>query len=101
MVLTHGSVLESTLGSRELIGTLNQRVLQFSNYTFDVSVWVCFHLMSFDAWVYSQTCPQDWSCTLTSGGTLCIVPKQKLIEDLANVGKGLDITFLQTTPTGE
>lgn len=29
------------------------------------------------------------------------MPKQKLIEDLVNVVNGLDITFLQTTPTGE
>ncbi|KAF8572627.1 acetyl-CoA synthetase-like protein, partial [Ramaria rubella] len=39
VVLTHGSTIESALGSRETIGTLNGRVLQFSNYTFDFSVW--------------------------------------------------------------
>ncbi|KAF8587753.1 amino acid adenylation [Ramaria rubella] len=80
VVLTHGSIVESAIGSREVIGALDGRVLQFSNYTFDVSVW-------------------DWSATLSAGGTLCIVPKQKLIDDLGNVARSLDVTFLETTPT--
>ncbi|KAF8584768.1 acetyl-CoA synthetase-like protein [Ramaria rubella] len=80
VVLTHGSTVESALGSREVIGPLNGRVLQFSNYTFDVSVW-------------------DWSATFSAGGTLCVVPKQRLLGDLGSVAHSLDVTFLGTTPT--
>ncbi|KAF8584770.1 acetyl-CoA synthetase-like protein [Ramaria rubella] len=80
VVLTHGATVETTLGSREVIGLLNGRVLQFSNYTFDVSVW-------------------DWAATLTGGGTLCIVPKRRLMDELGNVARSLDITYLGTSPT--
>ena len=38
---------------------------------------------------------------MTAGGTLCIVPKQKLMDDLGNVARDMDVTFLETTPTGE
>jgi hypothetical protein len=40
VVLTHGSVIESVVGSREVIGSPDGRVLQFCNYTFDFSIWV-------------------------------------------------------------
>lgn len=40
VILTHGSIIESTLASRDLVGRLNGRILQLSNYTFDLSVWV-------------------------------------------------------------
>ncbi|KAF8574904.1 amino acid adenylation [Ramaria rubella] len=80
VVLTHGSIVESALGSKEAVGTLNGRVLQFSNYTFDVSVW-------------------DWASTLSAGGTLCIVPKRRLMDELGNVARSLDITYLGTSPT--
>ncbi|KAF8574906.1 amino acid adenylation [Ramaria rubella] len=80
VVLTHQSIVESTLGSKEVIGPLNGRVLQFSNYTFDVSVW-------------------DWAATLSAGGTLCIVPKRRLMDELGNVARSLDITYLGTSPT--
>ncbi|KAF8584766.1 acetyl-CoA synthetase-like protein [Ramaria rubella] len=80
VILTHGSIVESALGSREVIGPLNGRVLQFSNYTFDVSVW-------------------DWSATFSAGGTLCVVPKQRLLGNLGSVAHSLDVTFLGTTPT--
>ncbi|KAF8575295.1 acetyl-CoA synthetase-like protein [Ramaria rubella] len=80
VVLTHGATVETALGSREVIGLLNGRVLQFSNYTFDVSVW-------------------DWAATLTGGGTLCIVPKRRLMDELGDVARSLDITYLGTSPT--
>ncbi|KAF8573006.1 acetyl-CoA synthetase-like protein [Ramaria rubella] len=80
VVLTHGATIETALGSREAIGLLNGRVLQFSNYTFDVSVW-------------------DWAATLTGGGTLCIVPKRRLMDELGSVARSLDITYLGTSPT--
>ncbi|KAF8580410.1 acetyl-CoA synthetase-like protein [Ramaria rubella] len=80
VILTHGSIIESAVGSQEVTGPLNGRVLQFSNYTFDVSVW-------------------DWSATLSAGGTLCIVRKQKLIEDLGAVSRDMDVTFIESTPT--
>jgi hypothetical protein len=44
---------------------------------------------------------QDWSLTLTSGGTLCIAPKHKLMNDLASIAESLDVTFIVLTPTGE
>ncbi|KAF8580409.1 hypothetical protein K439DRAFT_1662792 [Ramaria rubella] len=80
VILTHGSIIESAIGSQEVIGPLNGRVLQFSNYTFDFSVW-------------------DWSATLIAGGTLCIVRKQTLMDDLGAVNRDMDVTFLETTPT--
>jgi hypothetical protein len=40
VVLAHGSIIESLIGSRDLFGPLDGRILQFANYTFDVSVWV-------------------------------------------------------------
>ncbi|KAF8581319.1 acetyl-CoA synthetase-like protein, partial [Ramaria rubella] len=80
VILTHGSIIESIIGSQEVLGHLNARVLQFSNYTFDFSVW-------------------DWGATLIAGGTLCIVPKQTLIDDLGVVSRNMDVTFIETTPT--
>jgi hypothetical protein len=41
VVLTHGSIIESLVGAHAVIGRRDDRVLQFSDYTFDVSVWVC------------------------------------------------------------
>ncbi|KAF8572550.1 AMP-dependent synthetase and ligase, partial [Ramaria rubella] len=80
VVLTHGSTIESALGSREALGTLDGRVLQFSNYTFDFSVW-------------------DWTGTLSAGGTLCVVPKRRLLDDLESVAHSLDITYMGASPT--
>ncbi|KAF8572541.1 AMP-dependent synthetase and ligase, partial [Ramaria rubella] len=80
VVLTHGSTIESALGSREALGTLDGRVLQFSNYTFDFSVW-------------------DWTGTLSAGGTLCIVPKRRLLDDLESVARSFDVTYMGASPT--
>ncbi|KAF8584773.1 acetyl-CoA synthetase-like protein [Ramaria rubella] len=80
VVLTHGSTIESALGSREALGTLDGRVLQFSNYTFDFSVW-------------------DWTGTLSAGGTLCVVPKRRLLDDLESVARNLDVTYMGASPT--
>ncbi|KAF8580664.1 amino acid adenylation, partial [Ramaria rubella] len=80
VVLTHGSTIESALGSREALGTLDGRVLQFSNYTFDFSVW-------------------DWTGTLSAGGTLCVVPKRRLMDDLESVARSLDVTYMGASPT--
>jgi hypothetical protein len=41
ILTTHGCVTESIHSSRELYGLRDDRVLQFSNYTFDLSIWVC------------------------------------------------------------
>lgn len=41
VVTTHGNVIESTISAQELYDYLNDRVLQFSDFTFDVSIWVC------------------------------------------------------------
>jgi hypothetical protein len=78
---------------------MDGRVLQFANYTFDVSVWVSSLFVLFRR--MRIFCLQDWGVTLIDGGTLCIVPKQQLMEDLANVADSLDITFMHLTPTGE
>jgi hypothetical protein len=40
VILSHGSIIESAVGSRELFGPLDGRILQFANYTFDDSVLV-------------------------------------------------------------
>ncbi|KAF8573142.1 amino acid adenylation, partial [Ramaria rubella] len=80
VVLTHGSTVESALGSRHAIRPLTGRVLQFSNYTFDVSVW-------------------DWAASLSAGGTLCIAPKRRLMDDLGHVSRSLDVTYMGTSPT--
>ncbi|KAF8577979.1 acetyl-CoA synthetase-like protein [Ramaria rubella] len=68
VILTHGSIIESAIASQDIIEPLNRRVLQFSNYMFDVSVW-------------------DWSATLIARGTLCIPRKQKLVDDLWGVSR--------------
>src|SRR5580700_6070796 len=44
---------------------------------------------------------KDWSATLTAGGTLCVVPKRELMDNLGSVIDSLDVTFLETTPTGK
>ncbi|KAF8588131.1 acetyl-CoA synthetase-like protein, partial [Ramaria rubella] len=80
VVLTHGSTIESILASREAVGNMNGRILQFLNYTFDVSVW-------------------DWTNTLSSGGTLCVVPKRRLMDDLGPVARSLDVTYMAASPT--
>ncbi|KAF8585321.1 acetyl-CoA synthetase-like protein [Ramaria rubella] len=72
VILTHGSIIESAIASQDIIELLNGRVLQSSNYTFDVSVW-------------------DWSATLIARGTLCIPCKQKLIDDLRGVSHDMDV----------
>ena len=100
VILTHGAVIESIVASREVIGVQDSRVLQFANYTFDISVWV-----SMMCYPLSEMSPhmsyQDWGCTWTSGGTLCVVPKQRLIDDLGSVAEEMDVTFMFMTPTGE
>ncbi|KAF8578160.1 acetyl-CoA synthetase-like protein, partial [Ramaria rubella] len=72
VILTHGSIIESTIASQDIIEPLNGHVLQFSNYMFDVSIW-------------------DWSATLITRGTLCIPHKQKLIDDLWGVSCDMDV----------
>ncbi|KAF8581405.1 acetyl-CoA synthetase-like protein [Ramaria rubella] len=72
VILTHGSIIESAIASQDIIEPLNGHVLQFSNYTFDVSIW-------------------DWSATLITRGTLCIPCKQKLIDDLWGVSCDMDV----------
>jgi hypothetical protein len=46
VLLSHGSIIESVVASREVIGIQDGRVLQFSNYTFDISVWVRINIQS-------------------------------------------------------
>lgn len=38
--------------------------------------------------------------TLTGGGTLCIAPKQDLLNDLGQVAAAFDITYMPITPSG-
>lgn len=56
------------------------RALQFSNYIFDASVLEMFN-------------------TLTSGGTLCIAPNDRLLSDLAEVINEMTVTHAFFTPT--
>ncbi|KAF8588953.1 acetyl-CoA synthetase-like protein [Ramaria rubella] len=80
VILTHGSIIESAIASQDIIEPLNGHVLQFSNYTFNVSVW-------------------DWSATLITRGTLCIPRKQKLIDDLRGVSCDMDVLINLYGPT--
>jgi hypothetical protein len=57
VVLSHGAVVQSVLGGREVIGGRDDRVLQFSNYTFDFSVWVGFCFPPTFQLVYTSTYP--------------------------------------------
>lgn len=56
------------------------RALQFSNYIFDVSLY-------------------DFFVTLHSGGTLCIVPTERLLDDLAGCINELNADHVFLTPT--
>ncbi|EPS31251.1 hypothetical protein PDE_06206 [Penicillium oxalicum 114-2] len=56
------------------------RVLQFSNYVFDVSVG-------------------DIFCTLGIGATLCMAPMESLLSDLAQVINSMGVNRLFLTPT--
>ncbi|KAE8410745.1 tyrocidine synthetase 1 [Aspergillus pseudocaelatus] len=56
------------------------RVLQFSNYVFDVSVG-------------------DIFCTLGAGATLCMAPMESLLSDLALVINSMKVNRLFLTPT--
>ncbi|PYH91183.1 tyrocidine synthetase 1, partial [Aspergillus ellipticus CBS 707.79] len=56
------------------------RVLQFSNYVFDVSVG-------------------DIFCTLGTGATLCMAPMESLLSDLASVINAMAVDRLFLTPT--
>jgi hypothetical protein len=100
VVLTHGSVIESVTASREIIGVQDGRVLQFANYTFDITVWVSIEWPSLSETRAYVSC-QDWGCTWASGGTLCVVPKRHLIDDLGGVAERLGVTSMFVTPTGE
>ncbi|KAF8575700.1 acetyl-CoA synthetase-like protein [Ramaria rubella] len=80
VTLTRGSIIESAIASQDIIEPLNGCVLQFSNYTFNVSIW-------------------DWSATLIARGTLCIPCKQKLIDDLPGVSRNMDVLINLYRPT--
>ncbi|KAF8576656.1 acetyl-CoA synthetase-like protein, partial [Ramaria rubella] len=80
VILSHGSIIESTIASQDIIEPLNGCVLQFSNYTFDISVW-------------------DRSATLIARGTLCIPHKQKLIDDLRGVSRDMNVLINLYGPT--
>lgn len=56
------------------------KTLQFSNYTFDASVY-------------------DIFVPLGSGHTLCMAPTDRLLSDLANVINEMDVTHCLLTPT--
>ncbi|RTE69274.1 hypothetical protein BHE90_016346 [Fusarium euwallaceae] len=58
----------------------NFRALQFSNFIFDVSLY-------------------DFFVTLHSGGTLCIVPTERLLNDLAGCINELNVDHVFLTPT--
>ncbi|KAG7403283.1 Nonribosomal peptide synthase sidE [Fusarium oxysporum f. sp. rapae] len=58
----------------------NFRTLQFSNYIFDVSLY-------------------DFFVTLHSGATLCVVPTDRLLDDLAGCINELSVDHVFLTPT--
>lgn len=58
----------------------NFRALQFSNYVFDVSLY-------------------DFFVTLHSGGTLCIAPTERLLNDLAACINEMTVDHVFLTPT--
>ncbi|EAW13719.1 putative nonribosomal peptide synthase [Aspergillus clavatus NRRL 1] len=81
VLIPHGSIaagIESIIEAEQW--QREWRVLQFSNYVFDVSVG-------------------DIFCTLTTGATLCMAPMESLLSDLAQVINEMQIDRLFITPT--
>ncbi|KAE9399236.1 acetyl-CoA synthetase-like protein [Gymnopus androsaceus JB14] len=87
VMVQHSAVIASVIDGPEANRILREegfqgklRTLGFSNYAFDYSIW-------------------DIFLTLTSGGTLCLAPRDLMLDDLTFVLNTMNITFLETTPT--
>ncbi|KAF8573140.1 acetyl-CoA synthetase-like protein [Ramaria rubella] len=77
VVVTHGAIIESLMGAHEVFGRRDDRVLQFSGYTFDYSVW-------------------NWSVTLTGWRAHCASPRSgDLLDHLGIAAHSMDVTFLE------
>ncbi|KAF4630787.1 hypothetical protein G7Y89_g7349 [Cudoniella acicularis] len=81
VVLEHRAIITSGMayGSCENIGP-DSRVLQFSAYTFDVSIAEIF-------------------TTLMRGGCVCVPSEEERYNDLAGAINRMDVNFLDLTPT--
>ncbi|KAJ3018571.1 hypothetical protein HKX48_002804 [Thoreauomyces humboldtii] len=81
VMIEHRAVTESTLRHIALEKlTTNDRVLQFSTYTFDYSV-------------------MDVFATLSAGATLCLATKLDILTYINRVFVEMEITFAMTTPS--
>ena len=82
VTITHGACSTAMKSIISFEGKENGefRALQFSNYVFDVSLY-------------------DIFVTLHTGGTLCIAPTHRLLDDLAGVINELHVDHAFLTPT--
>ncbi|KAJ7753357.1 acetyl-CoA synthetase-like protein [Mycena maculata] len=84
VLVSHKSIIASVINGpkayQEFRRKRGLKTFFFSNYAFDLSVW-------------------DVFITLTSGGCLCMAPKQAMLSDLNETLRSMDVTFLQSTPT--
>ncbi|KAJ4491140.1 hypothetical protein C8J55DRAFT_556731 [Lentinula edodes] len=85
VMVQHSAVVASVINGPAYNQKLRQlgpnlRTLVLSNYAFDYSTW-------------------DVFLTLTSGGCLCIAPKDTMLVDLTGMVNSMNVTFLETTPT--
>ncbi|EAW12158.1 nonribosomal peptide synthase SidE [Aspergillus clavatus NRRL 1] len=82
VMVTHGAcaaAMQSIIDFENRQGQ-ESRMLQFSNYVFDVSLY-------------------DFFVALHSGGTLCIAPSDRLLNNLAEVIDEMDVNHVFLTPT--
>lgn len=81
VVINHGAWLNAIVSQARFF-SLNQqtRMLQFSSFTFDVSLFEIF-------------------CTLASGGCVCIPSETERMNDLAGFIQSMNINSLSLTPT--
>ncbi|GAB1205147.1 hypothetical protein APSETT445_003817 [Aspergillus pseudonomiae] len=82
VMVTHGACAAAMQSIIEFEHRQGQesRMLQFSNYVFDVSLY-------------------DFFVALHSGGTLCIAPSDRLLNDLAEVINEMNVNHVFLTPT--
>ncbi|PKX91451.1 nonribosomal peptide synthase SidE [Aspergillus novofumigatus IBT 16806] len=82
VMVTHGAcaaAMQSIIQFEHRQGQ-ESRMLQFSNYVFDVSLY-------------------DFFVALHSGGTLCIAPSERLLNNLAEVINEMNVNHVFLTPT--
>ncbi|GFF71641.1 nonribosomal peptide synthetase 3 [Aspergillus lentulus] len=82
VMVTHGACAAAMQSIIEFEHRQGQesRMLQFSNYVFDVSLY-------------------DFFVALHSGGTLCIAPSERLLNNLAEVINEMNVNHVFLTPT--